>query len=104
MCGEEDFQSKEDDTPFSVSFLPHKNCFEELKENLAVEQPQEVANHSWFKKMVNDSDTFCVGQFLQHSFENEKFVFFKNGVYHDYANYDYLKVFWRLIDNIRCIS
>ena len=93
MCGEEDLKSKEDDTPFSVSFLPHKNCFQELRENLAIEQPQEVANHTWFKQMVNDSDTFCVGQFLQHSFENEKFVFLKDGVYHDYANYDYLKVF-----------
>ena len=83
----------EDDTPYPLSFLPNKNCFLELKENLDAEQPQEVKNLSKFKKIVEDSETFCVGQFHQHSFKKEKFVFHKEGVYYDYATYDYLKVF-----------
>ena len=97
QCGVVDLEAKENDTSYPLSFLQRKNCFQELKENLEVEQPDEVKNYSKFKTMFDDSNTFCVGQFHKHSFEREKFVFYSQGNYHDYAKYDYLKVLSHLL-------
>lgn len=90
QCNQLSMESKEDDTPYPVRFLQGQNCFLELKKNLEVEQPEEVNDK--FQKVVDDSDTFCVGQFHNHSFEKEEFVSFSKGAYHDLAKTSYLKV------------
>ena len=97
QCNVLNMKSKEDDTPYPVSFIPEDNCFQALKENLEVEQPAEVNDK--FKKVVDDSDTFCVGQFHEHSFANEKFVSCSKGVCHNLSKTSQLKV---NLNNFHC--
>ena len=60
-----------DSTPHKVTFFDAEHCLRQLRNNLIVEQPDEVAD---LKEKVDKSQTFCVGQIFNHSFEMEKFV------------------------------
>ena len=78
-CNSRILDSQEDDTPYKLSFLEDQFCFQELKENLKVEQPKELKDR--FEEKVDSSQTFCVGQFFNHSFDNQHFVMILNQTY-----------------------
>ena len=61
-----------DSAPHKVTFLDGEYCLGQLKNNLRVEQPNEAGVD--LKAKVEKSQTFCVGQVYNHSFELEKFV------------------------------
>ena len=61
----------EDSTPHEVTFLNSEYCLGQLRENLIVEQPDEVGD---LRTKVENSETFCVGQIFKHSFEMEQFI------------------------------
>ena len=79
MCNIRIANSKEDDTPYIVNLLENEYCFEQLKANLEVEQPEETVHR--FKERIDKAQTICVGQFHQHSFDNERFVASSNNNY-----------------------
>ena len=72
-------QMAEDDTSFPVSFVSDKFCLQQLKSNLEIEQPHELKNK--FEEKVKNSQTFCVGQFSSHNFDNEQFWIHSNNTY-----------------------
>ena len=72
MCNTNVTNTKEDDTPYKVTLLQDEYCFEQLKANLEVEREGDIIHR--FKERIDESQTFCVGQFHPHSFENEIFV------------------------------
>ena len=67
----------EDDTPKSLVFFDNKYCREALKVNLEVEGKMQAG----FEEEVTKSETFCVGQTHEHSFENEQFFYRDNSKY-----------------------
>ena len=71
-CNKHVGRNIEDDTPYGVTFLRDQFCVDKLKDNLQVEQPKELDDK--FKGKVDNSQTVCVGQMHNHSFENEQFV------------------------------
>ena len=72
-------QMAEDDTSFPVSFVSDKFCLQQLKSNLEIEQPHELKNK--FEEKVKHSQTFCVGQFSSHNFDNEQFWIHSKNTY-----------------------
>ena len=62
----------EDSMPHKVTFLDDEYCLRKLRDNLIVEQPDEVGD---LKTKVEESQTFCIGQIFNHSFEMEQFIY-----------------------------
>jgi hypothetical protein len=97
MCNIRIANSKEDDTPYIVNLLEYEYCFEQLKANLEVEQPEETIHR--FRERIDKAQTICVGQFHQHSFDNERFVVSSNNSYLKLNITDEYKVsFMKVVD------
>ena len=69
----------------------------ELKANLEVEQPGEILNR--FRERIDNAKTICVGQFHQHSFDNERIVVSANNSYLTINNTEEYEVsFMKVVD------
>lgn len=62
---------EENSMPHEMTFLNDEYCLNKLKDNLRVEQPEEL---NGLQDKVHNSETFCVGQIFEHSFLSENFV------------------------------
>ena len=81
MCNKHVTNTKVDDTPYQVNLLKDEYCFEKLKANIEVEREGEIIDG--LKEKIDKAQTFCVGQFHPHSFENERFVVSSKDSYQD---------------------
>ena len=82
--GKEITSFKLNGSPHKVTFFNSKHCLDQLEDNLKVDQPGNLVG---FQEKVDRSETFCTGQIVEHSFDNEKFVI-KSESYEDIDNID----------------